>query len=35
MVLYKIDVCMKLFNVASAKFGERGGTNQEAHLPFT
>jgi hypothetical protein len=35
MVLYKTDVCMKLFGMASPKFGERGGTNREAHLHFT
>jgi hypothetical protein len=29
-VLYEIYVCMKLFNMASLKFGERGGTNREA-----
>jgi hypothetical protein len=34
-VLYKIDICMKLFNMVSLKFGERGGTNREARLPFT
>jgi hypothetical protein len=28
-VLYETHVCMKLFNMASPKFGERGGTNQE------
>jgi hypothetical protein len=26
---------MKLFNMASPKFDERGGTNREARLPFT
>jgi hypothetical protein len=26
-VLYESDVCIKLFNIASPKFGERGGTN--------
>jgi hypothetical protein len=35
MVLYKTDVCMKLFGMASPKFGERGGTNREARLHFT
>jgi hypothetical protein len=35
MVLYETDVCTKPFNMASPKFGERGGTNWEAHLPFT
>jgi hypothetical protein len=35
MMLYEIDVCMKLFNMTSPKFGEQGGTNQEARLPFT
>jgi hypothetical protein len=34
-VLYKTYVCMNLFNIASPIFDERGGTNQEAHLPFT
>jgi hypothetical protein len=34
-VLYKIDICMKLFNIASPKFGERGETNWETRLPFT
>jgi hypothetical protein len=34
-VLYKIDVCLKLFNLAFPKFDEQGGTNREAHLPFT
>jgi hypothetical protein len=34
-VLYETNVCMKLFNRASPKFGERGGTNREACLPFT
>jgi ribosomal protein L17 len=34
-VLYKSDVCMKLFNMVSPKFGERGGSNRVAHLPFT
>jgi hypothetical protein len=29
MVLYKTHICMKLFNMASPKFGERGGTNRE------
>jgi hypothetical protein len=29
MVLYEIDVCMKLFNMASPKFSERGGTNMQ------
>jgi hypothetical protein len=27
MVLYEIIVCMKLFNMASPKFAEQGGTN--------
>jgi hypothetical protein len=35
MVLYKIDVCIKLFNMAPPKFGERGGTSCEARLPFS
>jgi hypothetical protein len=35
MVLYETDVYTKHFNMASPKFSERGGTNQEAHLPFT
>jgi hypothetical protein len=26
-VLYEIDVCMKLFNMGSPMFSERGGTN--------
>jgi hypothetical protein len=26
-VLYETIVCMKLFNIASPKFGEQGGTN--------
>jgi hypothetical protein len=30
MALYEIDVCMKLFNVASPKFDERGGTNMQS-----
>jgi hypothetical protein len=34
-VLYETDDCIKLFNMASPKFGERGGTNREALLPFT
>jgi hypothetical protein len=34
-VLYEKDVCMKLFNIASPKFGEQGKTNWEARLPFT
>jgi hypothetical protein len=25
--LYETNVCMKLFNMASPKFDERGGTN--------
>jgi hypothetical protein len=29
MVLYKTHICMKLFNMASPKFGEQGGTNRE------
>jgi hypothetical protein len=32
MVLYKTDVCMKRFNMASLMFGERGGTNQEVAI---
>jgi hypothetical protein len=35
MMLYEIDVCMKLFNMASYKFGERDETNRVARLPFT
>jgi hypothetical protein len=35
MVLYKTNVCMKLFNMASPKFSKWGGTNWEARLPFT
>jgi hypothetical protein len=35
MVLCEADICMTLFNMASPMFGERGGTNQEARLPFT
>jgi hypothetical protein len=34
-VLYETDVCMKCFNMASPKFGERGGTNREVCLTFT
>jgi hypothetical protein len=34
-VLYETDVCMKLFNMASPKFGERSGTNREVRLHFT
>jgi hypothetical protein len=34
-LLYETDVSMKLFNMASPKFGERGGTNRESRLPFT
>jgi hypothetical protein len=34
-VLYEIDVCMKLFNMASPKFDERGETNRDVRLPFT
>jgi hypothetical protein len=30
MVLYEIDVCMKLFNMASPKFNERGGINMQS-----
>jgi hypothetical protein len=30
MVLYEIDVCMKLFNMASPKFDERCGTNMQS-----
>jgi hypothetical protein len=26
-MLYETDVCLKVFNMASPKFGERGGTN--------
>jgi hypothetical protein len=33
-VLHETDVYMKLFNIASPKFGERGETNWEAHLLF-
>jgi hypothetical protein len=29
-VLYETDVCMKLFNMASSMFGERGGTNMQS-----
>jgi hypothetical protein len=29
-VLYKIDICMKLFNMASLKFGKQGGTNKQS-----
>jgi hypothetical protein len=28
-VLYETNVCMKLFDMASPKFGERGGTNMK------
>jgi hypothetical protein len=35
IVLYETDFYMKLFNMASPKFGERGGTNREACLHFT
>jgi hypothetical protein len=28
--LYKIDVCMKLFDMASRKFGEQGGTKMQS-----
>jgi hypothetical protein len=28
--LYETYVCMKLFNMASLKFGERGGTNMQS-----
>jgi hypothetical protein len=34
-VLYETDVCMKHFNMAYPKFGDRGGTNRETCLPFT
>jgi hypothetical protein len=34
-MLYETDVCTKLFNMASPKFDERGGTNREARLHFT
>jgi hypothetical protein len=34
-VLYETDVCMKCFNMAFPKFGERGGTNREVCLTFT
>jgi hypothetical protein len=34
-MLYETNVCMKLSNMASPKFDERGGTNRETHLPFT
>jgi hypothetical protein len=33
--LYETDICMKLFNMASPKFGERGETNRVACLHFT
>jgi hypothetical protein len=29
-MLYEIVVCMKLFNMASHKFSERGGTNMQS-----
>jgi hypothetical protein len=29
-VFYETDVCIKLFNMASPKFGERGGTNKQS-----
>jgi hypothetical protein len=29
-VLYEIDVCMKLFDMTSPKFDERGGTNMQS-----
>jgi hypothetical protein len=35
MVLYEIDVCIKLFKMISHKFNERGETNWEVCLPFT
>jgi hypothetical protein len=35
MVLYKIDACMKLFNMTSSKFSKRGGINRETRLSFT
>jgi hypothetical protein len=35
MVLYEIDIYMKLFNMVSLRFGERGGTIRETHFPFT
>jgi hypothetical protein len=28
--LYNTDVCMKLFNMISPKFDERGGTNMQS-----
>jgi hypothetical protein len=34
-VLYETDVCIKLFNMASPKFGAQGGTNREVRLHFT
>jgi hypothetical protein len=34
-VLYKTNICMKLFNIASPKFNERGGTNCDACVSFT
>jgi hypothetical protein len=30
IVLYKIDVCIKYFNMASPKFGKWGGTNMQS-----
>jgi hypothetical protein len=35
MVLYEIDIYMKLFNMVSLRFGERGGTIRETRFPFT
>jgi hypothetical protein len=29
-MLYETNICMKLFNMASSKFGERGGTNMQS-----
>jgi hypothetical protein len=29
MVLYETNICMKLFNMPSTKFGEQGRTNWE------
>jgi hypothetical protein len=34
-VLYETNVYIKLFNMTFPKFGDRGGTNQEARHPFT
>jgi hypothetical protein len=30
MLLYEINVCMKLFNMSSPKFNERGGINMQS-----